>query len=59
MLLLIPLFTINLTPTFVKQALETFRGLDLSQWLFQVFSQSVLSKRKAIFSPSIDDIKVA
>lgn len=59
MLLLIPLFTISLTPTFVKQALETFRGLDLSEWLFQVFGQSVLSKRKDVFSPSIDDLKTA
>ena len=59
MLLTIPLSTMNLTCDVVKQALETVSGTDLEQWLRQIFGQSTLSKRKAVFSPFISDMKTA
>ena len=59
MLLTIPLSTMNLTCDVVKQALETVSGTDLEQWLGQIFGQSTLSKRKAVFSSFISDMKNA
>ena len=59
MLLTIPLSTMNLTSDVVKQALETVSGIDLEEWLRHVFGQSTLSKRKAVFSPFIYDMKTA
>ena len=59
MLLTIPLSTMTLTASVVKQALETVRGLDLQAWSAQVFGQSMLSKRKTLFSVSPDDTKIA
>ncbi|WP_234711023.1 hypothetical protein [Nostoc punctiforme] len=45
----------NFTGLMVKEALETVRYLDLKAWSSQVFGQSTLSKRKIVFSTSIDD----
>lgn len=59
MLLTIPLSTMTLTASVVKQALETVRGLDLQAWSAQTFGQSMLSKRKTLFSVSPDDTKIA
>lgn len=59
MLLTIPILTMNLTKTLVKQALETIRGLDLSEWVNEIFGQSMLSKRQAVFSPANGDMKTA
>jgi hypothetical protein len=58
-LLTIPLLTMNLTSEVIKQALETVRCRDLSEWINEVFGQSMLSKRKAVFDRSFDDTKVA
>ena len=58
-LLTIPLLTMNLTSELIKQALETVRCRDLSEWINEVFGQSMLSKRKAVFDRSFDDTKVA
>lgn len=49
----------NLTSELIKQALETVRCRDLSEWINEVFGQSMLSKRKAVFDHSFDDTKVA
>jgi hypothetical protein len=57
MLLTIPLATMNLTKNVIKKALETVRGIDLSQWVNDVFGESMLSKRKSIFSSSNSDMK--
>jgi len=57
-LLTIPLSTINLTSNVIKKALETVRCRDLSEWINEIFGQSMLSKRKAVFGRSFDDIKV-
>lgn len=59
MLLTIPLSTMTLTASVVKQALETVRGLDLQAWSAQVFGQSLLSKRKTLFSVPPDNTKIA
>ncbi len=50
MLLSIPLSTINLTHQFIKDALSTVHASDLAQWVHQTFGQSMLSKRKILFS---------
>jgi hypothetical protein len=57
-LLTIPLLTMDLTSDLIKQALETVRCRDLSEWINEIFGQSMLSKRKAVFDRSFDDIKV-
>ena len=59
MLLIIPLFTMNLTHDVIKKALETIRSIDLSQWINQSFGQSMLSKRKTVFSTFFDDMEIA
>lgn len=50
MVLTIVLATTNLTVDLIKQALETVRSKDVKIWQEQVFGQSSLSKRKAVFS---------
>ena len=55
MLLTICLSTMNLTTTVVKNALETISFADVEQWFAEVFGQSMLSKRKTLFSANIDD----
>jgi hypothetical protein len=57
-LLTIPLLTMDLTSDLIKQALETVRCRDLSEWINEIFGQSMLSKRKAVFDRSFDDMKV-
>lgn len=59
MILRISLSTINLTASIVKQALETVRYLDLEAWSIEVFGQSMLSKRRTVFSASSDDTEIA
>lgn len=55
MVLNISLCTMNLAASVVKEALENVRYLDLQSWSSQVFGQSMLSKRKTVFSTSIGD----
>ena len=50
MVLTIVLETTNLTVDLIKQALETVRSKDVKMWQEEVFGQSSLSKRKAVFS---------
>lgn len=50
MVLTIVLVTTNFTVDLIKQALETIRSKDVKIWQDQVFGQSTLSKRKAVFS---------
>ncbi|MEH1767781.1 MAG: hypothetical protein V7L27_05800 [Nostoc sp.] len=59
MILSISLCTMNLTTSVVKQALEDIRYIDLKDWASRVFGQSMLSKRKIVFSTSVDDIEFA
>ena len=59
MLLTIPLSTMNLTSDVIQNALETIRGKDLDQWVNDVFGQSMLSKRKTLFSEARRDMKSA
>jgi len=58
MVLNISLCTMNFTGLMVKEALENVRYLDLKAWSSQVFGQSTLSKRKTVFSTSIDDTEI-
>ncbi len=53
------LLTMNLTTTLVKEALETVRFLDVEDWAAQVFGQSMLSKRRILFSATTDDTETA
>jgi hypothetical protein len=50
MLLTICLSTMNLTTGVVKSALEAISFADVKEWLVEVFGQSMLSKRKTLFS---------
>lgn len=59
MILSISLSTMNLTASNVLQALETVRYLDLEAWSLEVFGQSMLSKRRTVFSASSDDTEIA
>lgn len=59
MILTLPLCTVQLTTTFVKQAMETVRGMDVEQWLQNRLGQSALSKRKLMFQPPGEDTEVA
>lgn len=59
MVLNISLCTMNLSASVVKEALENVRYLDLKAWSSQVFGQSMLSKRKTVFSTSNDDTEIA
>lgn len=51
-LLYISLSTMNLTNSVIKKALETVRYVDLTVWSTHVFGQSMLSKRRIVFSTS-------
>jgi hypothetical protein len=53
------LSTMNLTATLVKEALETVRFLDVEDWAALVFGQSMLSKRRILFSVSTGDTETA
>ncbi|MEH2382672.1 MAG: hypothetical protein V7K27_27935 [Nostoc sp.] len=59
MILSISLCTMNLATSVVKQALENISYIDLKDWSSQVFGQSMLSKRKIVFSTSNDDTEFA
>ncbi len=59
MILSIFLCTMNLTTSVVKQALESIRYIDLKDWASEAFGQSMLSKRKIVFSTSDDDTEFA
>ena len=59
MLLTIPLLTMNLTTDVIKNALERVRGIDLSQWVNDVFGQSMFSKRKTFFAEANSNMKTA
>ncbi|WP_219884781.1 hypothetical protein [Merismopedia glauca] len=59
MLLTICLSTMNLTNTIVKNALESISFADVEAWLAEVFGQSMLSKRKTLFSKLVDDTETA
>ncbi|MCL6752752.1 hypothetical protein KBT16_17950 [Nostoc sp. CCCryo 231-06] len=59
MLLTICLSTMNLTTTVIKNALEAISFASVEEWLAEVCGQSMLSKRKTLFSANIDDIETA
>ncbi len=57
MLLTIPLTTMNLTKDLITKALSKVRGVDLSQWIDDVFGQSMFSKRKTFLELANNDPK--
>lgn len=59
MVLNISLCTMNLATSVIKQALENVRYIDLKDWSSQVFGQSMLSKRKIVFSTWDNDTEFA
>lgn len=56
-ILTICLSTIDLTTTFIKNALETVSFLDVEEWKTEVFGRSTLSKRQILFSTEHEDTK--
>jgi hypothetical protein len=50
MVLVIPLFTANLTPQRIKLALETISISNVHSWTKQFFGQSMLSKRRNLLN---------
>ncbi len=50
LLLTIPLSTVKITRPFLRDGLTTVTNSDLSQWVNNTFGQSMLSKRKHLFS---------
>ena len=59
MLLTICLSTMDLTATLVKDALENVSYSLVEEWLAETFGQSMLSKRKTLFSAKFNDTKNA
>ncbi|MGJ5633185.1 hypothetical protein [Nostoc sp. CALU 1950] len=59
MLLTICLSTMNLTTSVIKNALENISFTDVEEWLSEVFGQSMLSKRKTLFSANTNDTETA
>lgn len=55
--LTIPLTTMNLTKDLITKALSKVRGVDLSQWIDDVFGQSMFSKRKTFLELANNDTK--
>jgi hypothetical protein len=54
-ILLIPLFTIKITTTLVKQAMESIRFIDVISWTESIFGSSMLSQRRNLKSANISD----
>jgi hypothetical protein len=50
MILLIPLLTINITRDLIKEAFKNIKNLELKKWEEEIFGQSMLSKRRMLFS---------
>ena len=59
MLLTICLSTMNLTNAVVKNALEEISFAQVEEWLAEMFGQSMLSKRKILFSELVNDTETA
>ena len=53
LILTIPLLTVKLTPQRITQALQTVHASDVRAWASNVFGQSMLSKRRAVFKSLI------
>ena len=47
-ILLIPLFTLKITSSLVKQAMESIRFIDVDSWTKSVFGSSMLSQRRTL-----------
>jgi hypothetical protein len=58
-ILLIPLFTIEITTDLVKQAMEAISFIDVNSWAKSVFGISMLSHRRNLKSAAIPDIEPA
>jgi hypothetical protein len=50
MVLMIPVFTARITCDTVQKAMESVRQIDVETWSNRVFGQSMLSKRRTVFS---------
>ena len=51
-ILTIPLATLEITQSLIKQALSNVKNSDVTDWERENFGQSQLSKRKIAFNPS-------
>ena len=59
LILTIPLCTVQLTEQLVKRALESTRGIDVSDWAKRVLGQSMFAQRRAVFNLNEGDTEVA
>jgi hypothetical protein len=50
LVLMIPVFTTRISCDTVKMAMESVRQIDVEKWSSRVFGQSMLSKRRTVFS---------
>ena len=58
-ILLIPLFTLKITTSSVKQAMESIRFIDVISWTESIFGFSMLSQRRNLKSADISDTEPA
>lgn len=58
-ILLIPLFTLKITTSLVKQAMESIRFIDVTSWTESIFGSSMLSQRRNLKSANISDTEPA
>jgi hypothetical protein len=58
-ILLIPLFTLKITTSSVKQAMEFIRFIDVISWTESIFGSSMLSQRRNLKSANISDTEPA
>jgi hypothetical protein len=58
-ILLIPLFTIEITTDLVKQAMEAISFIDVNSWFKSVFGISMLSQRRNLKSAAVSDMEPA
>jgi hypothetical protein len=58
-ILLIPLLTLKITSSLVKQAMESIRFIDVTSWSESIFGSSMLSQRRTLKSANISDTEPA
>ena len=58
-LLLLPLYTVQLTGQFIKNAMEAVSVIDVKRWAKEVLGPSSLAKRRAALKPPSKDTETA
>ncbi|MBD2773703.1 hypothetical protein ICL16_16890, partial [Iningainema sp. BLCCT55] len=58
-ILMIPLFTLKITTSLVKQAMESIRFIDVASWSQSVFDSSMLSQKRSLSLATTSDTEPA